>query len=142
MVQSTLELSLVPTGPSVITLEWFYGIIWGCFALCVIAFASRIAIRLTCFHRLFVEDYLMLLALCILFATAVIGQLFLKYMYNMVAVCNGATPSPNFMSESTKGLRSFGALIVLDYCGIWLVKFNFLLFFRRLGNHVYKYRIF
>ncbi|KAI0377518.1 hypothetical protein F5Y04DRAFT_284808 [Hypomontagnella monticulosa] len=142
MNQSVLVPSLIPTGPGIITLEWFYGVIWGSFALCVLAFGGRITIRITCFNRLFFEDYFMLLSLCFLFATAVIGQLFLKDMYNMVAVCNGTTPSPDFMSDSTKALRSFGTLIILDYCGIWLVKFNFLLFFWRLGNHVHKYRVF
>ncbi|KAI0106535.1 hypothetical protein F4776DRAFT_668328 [Hypoxylon sp. NC0597] len=95
-----------------------------------------------CFKRMFVEDYLMLTALCFLLAATIIGQLFVKYIYSMVAVSNGAMPSPDFLDETTKGLRGFGSLMLLNYFGIWLVKLNFLLFFRRLGNHVDRYRIF
>lgn len=81
-------------------------------------------------------------SLCLLLATTIIGQLCVGYIFNMVAVSNGAAmPSPDFMSETTIGLRSFGALMILNYVGIWLVKLNFLLFFRRLGNHVKIYRI-
>lgn len=85
----------------------------------------------------------MMFSLCLLLATTIIGQLFVGYIFDMVAVSNGeAMPSPDFMSNTTKGLRSFGALMILNYVGIWLVKLNFLLFFRRLGNHVTTYRIF
>lgn len=81
-------------------------------------------------------------SLCLLLATTIIGQLCVGYIFTMVAVSNGAAmPSPDFLSETTLGLRSFGALMILNYVGIWLVKLNFLLFFRRLGNHVKIYRI-
>lgn len=84
----------------------------------------------------------MILSLCLLLATTIIGQLCVGYIYNMVAVGNGdAMPSPDFMSETTTGLRSFAVLMVLNYVGIWLIKINFLLFFRRLGNHVKMYRM-
>lgn len=84
----------------------------------------------------------MMLSLCLLLAVTILGQLSVGYIYNMVAVGNGeAMPSPDFMSETTTGLRSFGVLMVLNYVGIWLIKLNFLLFFRRLGNHVKMYRM-
>lgn len=84
----------------------------------------------------------MMFSLCLLLTTTIIGQLCVGYIFTMVAVSNGtAMPSPDFLSETTIGLRSFGALMILNYVGIWLVKLNFLLFFRRLGNHVKLYRI-
>lgn len=84
----------------------------------------------------------MTFSLCLLLAATIIGQLCVAYIYNMVAVGNGvAIPSPDFMSGTTTGLRSFAALMILNYVGIWLIKLNFLLFFRRLGNHVKTYRI-
>ncbi|KAI0400158.1 hypothetical protein F4802DRAFT_586427 [Xylaria palmicola] len=134
--------SPVPTTPSLVSLEAFHGIIWGGFALCVIAFTSRVAIRAVCFRRLFVEDYIMLAALVVLLVTTILGQLFVGYIYKFTDVSNGAPPSPQFPVETSKGLRSFAALTVLNYIGIWLIKLNFLLFFRRLGNHVDKYRYF
>ncbi|KAI0969622.1 hypothetical protein F4678DRAFT_463408 [Xylaria arbuscula] len=120
----------------------FKGIIWTGFALCVIAFSSRISIRAICFRRLFVEDYLMLTALLVLLVTTTLGQLYLRYVYDLIDVSNGVSPSPNFPSELSKGLRSFAVFMVLNYVGVWLIKLNFLLFFRRLGNHVDKYRYF
>ena len=118
------------------------GIIWAGFGLCVIGFSSRLSIRVLCFGRLFLEDYLMMFSLCLLLTATILGQLSVGYIYNMVAVGNGkAMPSPDFMSETTIGLRSFAVLMVLDYVGIWLIKLNFLLFFRRLGNHVRIYRM-
>jgi hypothetical protein len=82
----------------------------------------------------------MSLSLLVLLATTILGQLYVGYIYKFTAVSNGAPPSPNFLSETSKGLRSFAVLTVLNYIGIWLVKLNFLLFFRRLGNHVNRYR--
>ncbi|KAI0806445.1 hypothetical protein GGR55DRAFT_652686 [Xylaria sp. FL0064] len=84
----------------------------------------------------------MLAAIIVLLATTILGQLYVGYIYNLVAVSNGTPPSLYFLSETSKGLRSFAALTVLNYIGIWLIKLNFLLFFRRLGNHVDKYRYF
>ncbi|KAI1740238.1 hypothetical protein F4680DRAFT_124993 [Xylaria scruposa] len=131
----------VPTTPALVSLEAFHGIIWGGFGLCIIAYTGRITIRVVCFRRLFAEDYLMTAALLILLAATTLGQLFLKYIYALEDVSNGAVPSPDFLQETSIGLRSFAALTVLNYIGIWLVKLNFLLFFRRLGNHVTQYRV-
>ncbi|KAK8080205.1 hypothetical protein PG997_008023 [Apiospora hydei] len=83
----------------------------------------------------------MLAALVLLLASTVIAQLFLRYIYQMEDISNGAVPSPSFAEDSAKGLRGFLAMMYLSYVGIWLVKLNFLLFFRRFGNHVPKYRI-
>lgn len=139
----------LPTTPPLVSLEAFHvcdyfscsvmskpfshgsakGITWAGFALCVIVFISRISIRVVCFRRFFVEDYLMMLALTILLAITILGQLYVGYIYNFVTVSNGdQLPSPDFLSETSTGLRSFAALTVLNYVGIWLVKLNFLLF--------------
>lgn len=131
----------VPTTPPLVSLEAFHGITWGGFGLCVIVYTSRITIRAVCFRRLFVEDYLMTASLLILLATTILGQLFLKHIYTLVDVSNGALPPTDFLRGTSIGLRSFAALTVLNYIGIWLVKLNLLLFFRRLGNHVTRYRI-
>lgn len=117
------------------------GILWGGFGLCTAAFVCRIAIRVICFRRLFVEDYLMLAALILLLVTTTLSQLFAQSIYGLDNVSNGATPTPSNLEETSMDLRIFTALTVLSYVGIWLVKLNFLLFFRRLGNHVPKYRI-
>ncbi|KAI1758902.1 hypothetical protein GGR53DRAFT_524296 [Hypoxylon sp. FL1150] len=127
----------VPTTPPLVSVEAFYGVI-----RVTVVYLSRIVIRIVCFKRLFVEDYLMLVSLCFLLAGTIVGQPFVKYIYQMVDVSNGAMPPLTFLDDTTNGLRGFGSLVLLNYFGIWLVKLNFLLFFRRLGNHVDKYRIF
>ncbi|KAH8161270.1 hypothetical protein CIB48_g6973 [Xylaria polymorpha] len=153
----------LPTTPPLVSLEAFHvcdyfscsvmskpfshgsakGITWAGFALCVIVFISRISIRVVCFRRFFVEDYLMMLALTILLAITILGQLYVGYIYNFVTVSNGdQLPSPDFLSETSTGLRSFAALTVLNYVGIWLVKLNFLLFSAVLEKNVDKYRYF
>ncbi|KAI1439196.1 hypothetical protein GGR50DRAFT_690546 [Xylaria sp. CBS 124048] len=142
MDQSGSSAAPVPTTPPLVSLGAFHGIIWGGFALCALAFAGRMAIRVTCFHRLFTEDYLMFLALIVLLTATVIGQLFVHFIYNLEEVSNGATPPPTFLSDTSKGLKSFAALTIINYVGIWLIKLNFLLFFRRLGNHIEKYLYF
>ncbi|KAI0897846.1 hypothetical protein F4806DRAFT_507631 [Annulohypoxylon nitens] len=131
-----------PTTPNIVSIETFHGIMWGGFALCVIVFSGRIAIRVMCFKRMFVEDYMMLVSMCCLLAASIMGQLFLKYVYTIDTINNDFEPPPGFIDDATRGLRAYGSTMLLNYLGIWLVKFNFLLFFRRLGNHVNTYCIF
>ncbi|KAK8129473.1 hypothetical protein PG999_001853 [Apiospora kogelbergensis] len=83
----------------------------------------------------------MLVALILLLVATTLSQLFAQSIYSLDKVSNGATPTPSNLEETSVDLRIFTALTVLSYVGIWLVKLNFLLFFRRLGNHVPKYRI-
>ncbi|GAP89802.1 putative glycoside hydrolase family 31 [Rosellinia necatrix] len=128
--------------PPLITLKAFNATIWGGFALCVVVFSSRVGIRVACFGRLFAEDYVMLVSLAALLGTAVIGQLYLGYIYDIILASDGSLPISDILNGTSKGLRSFAIFLVLNYTGVWLVKFNFLLFFRRLGNHVLKYLYF
>ncbi|KAK7956541.1 uncharacterized protein PG986_005763 [Apiospora aurea] len=134
-------MSPASTTGALLALGAFQGIAWGGFALCTILILCRMGIRISCFGRPFVEDYFMLAALFLLLASTVLAQLFLRYVYQIEDVSNGVLPSPSFPDESAKGLRGFLAMMYLNYVGTWLVKLNFLLFFRRFGNHVPKYRI-
>jgi len=120
-------------------------ITWTGFALCTLAFCGRVAIRIVCFRRPFLEDYLMLASLIILLGACVVIQLCVRYIYMMEDVGNGTTPipPPTFMDDTTNGLRGFAAFMVMAYTGIWLIKVNFLLFFSRLGGNQFTgYRAF
>ncbi|KAI8960634.1 hypothetical protein F5Y11DRAFT_260544 [Daldinia sp. FL1419] len=133
---------VLQTSPPLLSIEAFHGIVWAGFALCVVAFGVRITIRLLCFRRFFLEDYLMLTSLCFLLVTAILAQVLLQYVYNMEAVGNGTMiPPPTFLDDTSKALRGFAVLMLLNYIGIWLIKFNFLWFFRRLGNSITQYRV-
>ncbi|KAI0119675.1 hypothetical protein F4814DRAFT_447490 [Daldinia grandis] len=128
--------------PPLLKVEAFYGVVWAGFALCVLAFAGRVTVRVLCFHRFFLEDYLMLTSLCFLLATVILAQIFLRFAYIMEAVGNGTMlPPPTLMGDTSKAFKCFAALMPLNYVGIWLIKFNFLWFFRRLGNNIARYRI-
>ncbi|KAI1645027.1 uncharacterized protein F4817DRAFT_344611 [Daldinia loculata] len=144
-MDSTTNSSANPvlqTSPPLLKIEAFHGIIWAGFALCVLAFAGRVTVRVICFHRFFLEDCLMLTSLCFLLATAILAQFLLQFVYNMEAVGNGTMlPPPTFLDDTSRALRGFAALMLLNYTGIWLIKFNFLWFFRRLGNNIARYRI-
>ncbi|KUI69817.1 Lipase [Cytospora mali] len=117
-------------------------IIWVFFGLCVTAFILRAYIRHVCFQRLLVEDWLMLLALCLHLVVAILGQLFLGYVYDMAAAENGQLiPGADFYEDSKKGLRAFGISCLVSYAGIWVIKINFLVFFYRLGHQFKAYFI-
>ncbi len=61
----------------------------------------------------------------------------------MLDVQNGQTiPGPDFPDRMLAGLRASGSSLVLCTIGTWLIKFNFLCFFYRLGYHVRLYLIF
>lgn len=93
------------------------------------------------FGRFLIEDYLMASSLVLLLVTTIAGQVSVQYIFQMVAVSNGEImPPADFLDDTSTGLRSFASLMILNYVGIWLIKLNFLFFFRRLGNHVDKYR--
>lgn len=83
----------------------------------------------------------MLLSLGCHLSIAVIGQLFLVYMYEVTAVDNGAPMGPDFPTHALRGVGAYGVILILSVSGIWLIKLNFLLFFYRLGNQVTVYRI-
>lgn len=101
-------------------------------------------IRLVCFRRFLVEDFLVFVALAFLLTTSVLTQTGLLYVYNTTAISLGELkPTANFWDDNTKGLHALLAQLVLTIIGIWLVKLNFLLFFRRLiWNVSRKYQIF
>lgn len=117
-------------------------ILWVFFGLCVTAFVVRAYIRQSVFQRLLLEDWLMLLTLCLYLSVAILGQLFLGYIYDMTAAENGELiPGLKFFDNSKKGLRAFGSAILISYLGIWIIKINFLVFFYRLGHKVKAYYI-
>lgn len=119
---------------------------WGFFALCVLAFGLRAYVRVVCFHRLYVDDWLMLGALLLALGDNVLCQLGIGYIYDIVADPNYIAnpkfiPGADFLTNTQTGLRQFGTGVILSYIGIWVIKFNFLLFFYRLGSRVRRFRV-
>jgi hypothetical protein len=104
--------------------------------------SGRMYIRYTVFRRLLFEDYLMIFAWAIMCASATMCELYVGKVYLIEAVGDGMTAPPiNFLDEFEHTLRAVLINNVLSLVGIWVVKFNFLCFFRRIGNQVNAYRI-
>lgn len=83
----------------------------------------------------------MLLALACHLCIAIMGQVSLASMYELTAVEHGAPMGPDFLTNGQHAINAFGVISVLSVTGIWLIKFNFLLFFYRLGSLLTKYRV-
>ncbi|KEY71791.1 hypothetical protein S7711_06543 [Stachybotrys chartarum IBT 7711] len=131
-------LMILPVAHDDIPRHVFYVLNWVFFAICTLAFAIRIYIRIACFRRLLLEDYIMIVALILHNAEAVLIQLFVGYAYDLEQLQEGkpVALSPNFFSQVEKSFVSVGTSISLTIVGVLLVKLNFLLFFRCLGSHI------
>ncbi|KUI64270.1 hypothetical protein VM1G_11073 [Cytospora mali] len=113
----------------------FLGINWFLFALCFVAFVSRIYIRWVCFRRLLAEDFLMLAAMLLLTGIEALSQYYAGFIYHLMAYVNGtATIGPDFVTNTEGMLKSCGPAIIMFLIGFYFIKVNFLLFFYRLGN--------
>jgi len=90
-----------------------------------------------------VEDYIMFSVLGILFGLTVMSQLRLESIYKQMDVTNRITPlGPDFLVNFPKNMQAAFALLLLQGIGICAIKFNFLLFFRRLGGEITEYVVF
>lgn len=83
----------------------------------------------------------MLLALACHLCIAIMGQVLLANIYDLTAVGHGARMGLNFFKDGQHAIHAFGVISVLSVTGIWLIKFNFLLFLYRLDSLLTKYRI-
>ncbi|KAH8883486.1 hypothetical protein GQ53DRAFT_752963 [Thozetella sp. PMI_491] len=135
--------SFAPTANDDISPPAFYSLTWIFFALCNIAFAVRAYIRYACFRRFLLEDYIMMFALLLHNVEAVLIQLFVGYAYDLEAVEKGdySKIGPNFFDNSHKAFIGIGTSVNLTIVGVLLVKINFMIFFRRLGEHIQKFNI-
>lgn len=86
----------------------------------------------------------MLFALLLHSAEAVLIQLFVQYVYDMEAVGKGdfsKAMTADFLPNTRKGFIAVGTSVNLTIVGVFLIKLNFLLFFRRLGKNISKFNI-
>lgn len=83
----------------------------------------------------------MFLALACHLCIAIMGQVLLANIYELTAVEHGAPMGPDFFIDGQHAIHEFGVISVLSLTGIWIIKFNFLLLFYRLGSLLTKHRI-
>ncbi|KAI1770182.1 hypothetical protein F4818DRAFT_273034 [Hypoxylon cercidicola] len=116
--------------------------LWVGVSLMTIAFTIRAYIRTACFRRLFVEDWLMLISLCMFIACAIIGTMYLQPIYDLSHLADGSfIPGPDFEEDTIAALRGFAGTNVLINLGIWTIKLNFLMFFYRFGHQLPVFRV-
>ncbi|KUJ19324.1 uncharacterized protein LY89DRAFT_581825 [Mollisia scopiformis] len=85
----------------------------------------------------------MIVALALLLGNNIQDQLYLKYIYFLESVSNGlVTPGPDFLTDIQKGVKGFGIASLLSFIGIWLIKLNFIFFFKRLSTQLTAYLVF
>lgn len=84
----------------------------------------------------------MVAAMAVLIAIAVVLQVFLGDLYELLHVQNGLKlPGPNFYNQMAAGLRGGAIAIILNIVGLWFIKLNFMLLFYRLGYQIQSYLI-
>ncbi|KAI6086342.1 hypothetical protein F4821DRAFT_238533 [Hypoxylon rubiginosum] len=125
-----------------VTIPTFKALLWLGIGLMTVAFITRAYIRLVSFRRLFSEDWLMLLSLCMFLTNAVLATIYMQPLVDLVHLADGTfRPGPTFKGDTKVALEAFAATAVLANLGTWLVKLNFLLFFYRFGHQLLKFRV-
>lgn len=110
---------------------------WSLFAIAVLFFLARIAIRLKISRRLYFDDAWASLALLILLGLALVLTVAIPSMYQVLNVGAGlAKPDTNFMKNATFYLKLQFALTYLYWSCLWAVKACFLSFYHRLTKNL------
>ncbi len=103
----------------------------------------RVYVRLRLFRRLFPDDGFVVAAWLFYVALGIIFQTQINSMWIAINVgSNRQEPlSPEYIERVNVFVRLQIGTWVLSLTALWLIKFSFLLFFRKLGNHVRRQRI-
>ena len=110
---------------------------WSGTAISLFFLVFRIFVKLRSFHKLYVDDYLVLFAWFGLLASSIIGQIQSATLYEQYAILSGQMSiTPGFYERAAAMLRCVAPLHILFYSCLWAVKLSFLFFFRRLGFNV------
>ena len=117
-------------------------VIWTCTSLATIALAFRFYVRVKTFRRLRADDFLAGFAWIILLATAILWQVIMPDMYELMEVTSAIRiPSVNFVQNAERFMKGSLAVLFLFYVGLWSIKMSFLVFFYHLGDQVTYYRV-
>ena len=103
----------------------------------------RVYGRLRLFRRLFPDDGFVGAAWLFYLALSIIFQTQINSLWIMLdAASNGQEQlSPDFIERANGSLHLQAGTWILSFTALWLVKFSFLLFFRKLGDHVRRQKI-
>ncbi|KAJ5118144.1 uncharacterized protein N7515_010367, partial [Penicillium bovifimosum] len=118
------------------------GILWAFTGSAFLFVSIRIYTQLTSFRRLFIDDYLVILAWIIILTAAVIWQVEGKVLYELYAISAGTKLfSVDFLPRYNTFMRFNAPFEILFYSALWCVKFSFLALFYRISAKVKFFRI-
>ena len=101
----------------------------------------RFFVRWKVFHKLFVDDFLVLFAYLLLLVFAIMWQIVAHDMYAFVEAAAGLIPiDQSLVGHYNNYLKAEMASMMICALCLWSIKLSFLLFFRRLGYRVPKQR--
>jgi hypothetical protein len=118
------------------------GNLWGgvCFSLLFVIY--RIYFRLRLSHKLFIEDYFILSAWIFSLSNAMLWTIEARDLYiGMALGTDNAVYPPDLFAIMDRYFKSLLAMYVVQYAGLWSVKFSLLFFFRGLGRNIKMQRI-
>ena len=97
----------------------------------------RLFVRYKVFQKVFIDDFLVILAWFILLAFSLSWQVYARDLYAASDVLAGvAKPGPSFDRQFARYLTASVVVnFLIPFC-LWSIKFSFLIFFKRLGTNV------
>ncbi|KAJ5794159.1 hypothetical protein N7457_000758 [Penicillium paradoxum] len=119
----------------------FLGVIWALTGTSLLFILVRIYAQFTSFRRLFIDDFLVILAWIMFFTSAVIWQIEGKVLEELNAISAGTKPFKlGFLPRYLKFRRFIAPFEILFYSALWCVKFSFLALFYRISAKVKTFR--
>ena len=110
---------------------------WGGTAIATCFIIFRLYARLKGFKKLFVDDYLVIVAWIFMLTVVCIWQTQLPALYTQYKWSGGTiVPTPDILATEQTLLRSEVPSVMFSYFSLWTIKLSFLFFFRRLSEGV------
>lgn len=118
-------------------LTFLKALLWSSAAVALPFVPFRLLARWKVFHKLFIDDALVVFAYLLLLAYVIVWQEYTDDLYVVVRVSTGAEAPPVDIFNRIKRWSVIRMLHVFlsGFC-LWSIKLAFLLFFRRLGQKV------
>lgn len=120
--------------------------LWGGVSISLAFVLFRAYVRLRFFRKFSIDDYSLALAWLISLSNAIIWQIRVPDLYFGIEISSGRITSlPTDLNalgaQLNRYLRSILVSYIIQYSGLWCVKFTLLFFFRGLGDKVKRQAI-
>ena len=133
--------------PAKVSRQGLTVVLWTGVAVSFCFLAFRGYVRLKVFHRLFLDDILVLLAWLMFLVNIILYQILLPTVYLIIKVyravpTEGLAAIPeDFPAKLDFFDRAYMVSNFAFWCCLWSIKASFLVFFRKLGYHVARQNV-